>query len=65
VKWVGYPESESTWEKKEDISSKPIMAYDAKHPLDWGYEWRQDEDGNLDWHRRHNGDWSESESDTG
>ncbi|KAF1953125.1 hypothetical protein CC80DRAFT_551828 [Byssothecium circinans] len=34
VKWLGYPETESTWEKRKDISAELVMAYDAMHPLD-------------------------------
>jgi hypothetical protein len=29
VKWLGYPESESTWEKKKDIDPDTIAAYES------------------------------------
>ncbi len=34
VKWVGYPESENTWEKKKDISPALVEAYDSRHLLE-------------------------------
>jgi hypothetical protein len=34
VKWVGFPNSENTWERKKDISAKFVMDYNTLHPLD-------------------------------
>jgi hypothetical protein len=33
VKWVGFPESENTWERKKDISTNFVVVYDAMHPF--------------------------------
>jgi hypothetical protein len=33
VKWVGFPESENTWQKKKDISVNLVKMYDTNHPL--------------------------------
>jgi hypothetical protein len=29
VKWLGYPDSENTWEKKRDIDPDPVAAFEA------------------------------------
>jgi hypothetical protein len=29
VKWLGYPDSENTWEKRKDIDSDTVAAFEA------------------------------------